>query len=115
MTPKSGETLVEGVEGPSRCNCSYIFAGSSREEPMSSENFQLVLHTNRDGRRKLRTEKSHSCCGNRASRTTNSGETLVEGPSSWDYSHFCAGYAREEPMNSENLNFTPTEMRAENG
>ena len=44
-----------------------------------------------------------------------SGETLVEGPFSWDYSHFCAGYAREEPMNSENLNFTPTEMRAENG
>jgi len=39
MTPKSGETLVEGVEGPSRWDCSYIFAGSSREQPMSSENF----------------------------------------------------------------------------
>ena len=119
MTPKSGETLVEGVEGPSRCDCSYIFAGSSREEPMSSENFQLVLHTNRDARRKLRTEKPHSSFVNRASRTTkstpNTGETLVEGPFRWDYSHFCAGYAREEPMNSENLNFTPTEMRAENG
>ena len=118
MTPKSGETLVEGVEGPSRCDCSYIFAGSSREEPMSSENFQLVLHTNRDARRKLRTEKSHSSCGNRASRTTKSnpksGEILVEGPSSWVCSHICAGHDREEPMSSEIQNFTPTEMRAEN-
>ena len=90
MTPKSGETLVEGVEGPSRCDCSHIFAGSSREEPMSSENFQLVLHTNRDARRKLRTEKTHSSFGDRASRTTKctpiSGQTTSEGPSRWDCS-----------------------------
>ena len=34
MTPKSGETLVEG---PSRWVCSHICAGHAREEPMSSE------------------------------------------------------------------------------
>ena len=46
--------------------------------------------------------------------TQKSGETLVEGPSRWVCSHLCSGHAREEPMSSENLNFTPTEMRTKN-
>ena len=46
--------------------------------------------------------------------TPKSGETLVKGPSRWVCSNICAGHAREEPMSSQNLNFTPTEMRAKN-
>ena len=46
--------------------------------------------------------------------TPKSGKPLVEGPSRWVCSHISAGHAREEPMSSENLNFTPTEMPAKN-
>ena len=46
--------------------------------------------------------------------TQKSGETLVEGPSRWVCSHICAVHAREEPMSSQNLNFTPKEMCAKN-
>ena len=45
--------------------------------------------------------------------TQKSGGTLVENPSRWVCSLICAVHAREEPMSSENLNFTPTEMRTE--
>ena len=46
--------------------------------------------------------------------TPKSGETLVKGPSRWVCSNICAGHAREEPMSSQNLNFTPTDRRAKN-
>ena len=31
------------------------------------------------------------------------------------HSYICAGHAREEPMSSQNLNFTPTDMPEKNG
>ena len=115
MTPKSGETLVEG---PSIWVCSLIGAGTLRQEPMSSDNLNWSSAPTEMRAEKWRNQKPNGSSGDRARRTTKcilkSGQTASEGPSRWGSSHIGCLMVGLVLLSSENQNFTPTEMHGEN-